>query len=89
MTVDSRQEMRELLSPRQAEVLEYIEMGLTNRQIAGKLFLSDKSIKATCTHLFEKMQVHSRAEAVASAYRRGWFACGLEHVVQRPGGGDP
>lgn len=78
--MDSRQ-MTEVLSPRQIEVLQCMERGMTNRQIGKVMFASEKTVKAVCTTVFRRMGVHSRAAAVAMAYRRGWFACGLEHVV--------
>ena len=54
------------LSPREAEVMELIATGLTNSQISGRCFLSEKTVKNHVNHIFAKLAVRSRAEAVAT-----------------------
>ena len=45
--------------------------GLTNRQIAGRLFISEKTVGTHVTHIFEKLDVHSRVEAAGRAQALG------------------
>jgi DNA-binding NarL/FixJ family response regulator len=59
------------LTPREREVLERIARGLTNRQIAGELFVSLNTVETHRRHLLEKLGVHSRAGLVAQALERG------------------
>ncbi|OFL68805.1 MULTISPECIES: LuxR C-terminal-related transcriptional regulator [unclassified Brevibacterium] len=53
------------LSQREREVMELIADGLTNRVIAETLFLSEKTVKNHVNHIFAKLSVSSRAEAVS------------------------
>ncbi len=61
----------EPLSPREREVLALIAQGKTNQQIAGQLFLSPKTVMHHSGHLYRKLGVRGRAEAVACAARSG------------------
>jgi DNA-binding CsgD family transcriptional regulator len=53
------------LSAREFEVAQLIAAGLTNRQIAGQLFLSPKTISAHITHILAKLGAARRAEIAA------------------------
>ena len=55
----------EPLSEREIEVLQLIAEGLTNQEIAARLFLSQHTIKAHTRNIYGKLDVHSRTEAVA------------------------
>lgn len=57
---------RERLSPREREVYELIIQGRTNQEIARALFISESTTKVHVRHIFEKLGVHSRAEAARS-----------------------
>ena len=75
-TVAGRLEAREnapddALSSREAEVLTLVADGMSNRDIARKLFLSEATVKSHLVHIFTKLQVSSRTAAVASARERG------------------
>ncbi|MCX5380589.1 response regulator transcription factor [Streptomyces sp. NBC_00091] len=59
------------LTSREVEVLELISRGHDNRRIARELVLSEKTVRNHITHVFEKLQVTSRAEAVARARDAG------------------
>ncbi|WP_036931364.1 response regulator transcription factor [Proteocatella sphenisci] len=52
-----------LLNEREEEILRYISKGLTNKEIAGKLFLSEKTIRNTITSIFKKINVKDRVQA--------------------------
>jgi LuxR family maltose regulon positive regulatory protein len=55
----------EPLSEREIEVLALVAEGLTNQEIASRLFLSHHTIKAHTRNIFGKLDVHNRTEAVA------------------------
>ncbi|HET6917123.1 MAG TPA: response regulator transcription factor [Acidimicrobiales bacterium] len=59
------------LTTREAEVLTLIARGFTNKQIAEELFVNESTIKTHINHLFSKLGVQDRAQAVAFAYRHG------------------
>jgi two-component system response regulator NreC len=59
------------LSPRQVEVLRLIALGHTNAEIAGRLFLSVRTIETHRAHIQQKLRVSTRAELVRYALRRG------------------
>ncbi len=59
------------LSDRELEVLQLLADGNTNKDIAGKLFISTQTVKTHIAHIFEKLGVKDRTKAVASALRSG------------------
>jgi DNA-binding NarL/FixJ family response regulator len=59
------------LTPREAEILTLIAQGLTNRQIANSLFISEKTAGVHVSHIFAKLDVHNRAAATAAAHQAG------------------
>jgi DNA-binding NarL/FixJ family response regulator len=56
------------LTPREGEVLRLIASGLTNREIARKLFVSEATVKTHINNLFAKAHLRDRAQAVQYAY---------------------
>ncbi len=56
------------LTPRELEVLRLVAAGLTNRAIAARLILSEKTIARHVSNIFGKLDVSSRAAATAYAY---------------------
>jgi NarL family two-component system response regulator LiaR len=68
----ARPETPEVLSDREIEVLRLATRGLSNQQIADKLYLSLRTVQAHLGHIFNKLQVSSRTEAVVHALKEGW-----------------
>jgi two-component system response regulator DesR len=62
------------LSDREREVLDLVASGATNREIAGKLYLSPHTVKEHTSSLYRKLSVRNRAEAVQKAQRLGLIA---------------
>ena len=56
-----------LLSPQECRVLSYVAGGLTNKGIAGRMGLAEKTVKNYLRTIFEKLQVNRRSQA-ASLY---------------------
>ena len=59
------------LTLREIEILRLIAEGLTNRQIAQRLHLSENTVKTYIQDLYQKLDSHNRIEAVMRATRRG------------------
>lgn len=59
------------LTPREIEVLRLVSGGLSNAQIAAKLFISEATVKTHLLRLFEKLGVNDRTRAVTLAMERG------------------
>ena len=59
------------LSAREGEVLTLVADGLSNEQIAQRLFVSQATIKSHLVHIFAKLDADSRTAAVATAVDRG------------------
>ena len=55
------------LSSREAQILGLVALGLTNQEIADKLFISVRTVEAHRTHIQQKMDFNSRAELVRYA----------------------
>ena len=67
------------LSPREREVLRLLATGVTNRAIAGHLFLSEKTVARHVSNIFVKLGVASRAAATSYAYEHGLAARRFDH----------
>lgn len=61
------------LSPREQEVLKLVSEGLTNKAIAYRLGLSQRTIQFHLNSIFNKTDTASRTEATAVAFRQGWL----------------
>jgi DNA-binding NarL/FixJ family response regulator len=69
----------EPLSQREAEVLQLIAAGTTNREAAARLFISEATVKTHLLHIYAKLGVSDRAAAVAEAFNRGLLTPGAPH----------
>jgi two-component system, OmpR family, response regulator len=69
------------LTPRELEVLQLLAEGLTQPQIAGQLVISPRTVGTHIQNLLGKLDVHSRAQAVALAHRLGLVALTLDVVA--------
>jgi DNA-binding NarL/FixJ family response regulator len=63
------------LSAREAEVLQLLGEGLTNTEIANRLFISESTVRTHLQRLLDKLHLKNRAEAIAYAVR---------HLVSKP-----
>ena len=59
------------LTPRELEVLGLLALGRTNRDIAGELFISEKTASVHVSRILSKLGARNRAEAAAIAHRLG------------------
>ncbi len=59
----------DLLTSRELEILRLIAQGTSNRDIASKLYISEKTVKNHVTNLFRKINVSDRTQAAVYAYK--------------------
>lgn len=65
------------LTPRETDVIRLLVEGLSNKEIAQRLFISPRTVNYHLDNVYSKLDVNSRTEAAIYALRHGW--------VQRPG----
>jgi NarL family two-component system response regulator LiaR len=73
-----------LLSERETEVLRLVAMGMSNKEVAEELFLSQRTVKAHLTSVFNKLNVASRSEAIVKGLQ--WGLVTLENTENRSRG---
>jgi len=61
------------LSPREVEILDNIAQGMTNRQVADALSISEQTVKNHMSSILRKLSVNDRTQAVVYAMRQGWI----------------
>jgi DNA-binding NarL/FixJ family response regulator len=61
------------LTEREMEVLKLAAKGVSNRDIAEQLFVSNRTVQTHLSNIFKKLAVASRTEAILYGLKRGWF----------------
>ena len=61
------------LSPREVEILDNIAQGMTNKQVAYALSISEQTVKNHMSSILHKLSVNDRTQAVVYAMRQGWI----------------
>ena len=75
LTKESEEEKeRGQLSPREIEILRLAARGMSNRDIAVKLELSMRTVKAHLSNIFNKMRCSSRTEAIVKGFKEGYVS---------------
>lgn len=71
-----REPRRDTLSHREIEVLSFVRRGLSNKEIARSLHVSEATVKTHLIHTFRKLEVEDRTAAVSIALERGILRLG-------------
>ena len=58
------------LTTREIQILKYITEGMHNREIAGQLFISEKTVKNHLSNIFKKLEVEDRTQAALTAIKQ-------------------
>jgi len=66
------------LSHREAEVASIVAKGMTNKEVAQKLFVTEKTVKFHLTNIYKKLQVKSRSQLIV------WCVPHLEWAEKQP-----
>jgi DNA-binding NarL/FixJ family response regulator len=72
--------MVEKLTGREMEVLQLVAKGYTNKAIGVQLGISDRTVQGHLAHIFNKLQVNSRTEAVMRAVSLEWLPPNLDQL---------
>jgi len=59
------------LTERELEILKLMAVGQANKQIARRLSISEKTVRNHVSHMYEKLQIYDRSQAVLYAVRKG------------------
>lgn len=60
------------LSPREMEILQFVTHGMSNKEIANRLRISQQTVKNHMTSILKKLNVQDRTQAAVTALRHGW-----------------
>lgn len=69
----SSDKVRQPLTEREKEILEHMRYGLTDSEIARKLYLSEHTVHNHVKHIVEKLRVRNRVEAVSLSFKEDVF----------------
>ena len=73
---DDMIKVSEDLHPRELEILRLITQGMSNKDIASNLNLSERTVTTHLANTFRKLGVSSRTQAVVLAFKKGWISFG-------------
>jgi len=71
-----------LLSLREIEVLDCVAQGLSNKEIADELYVTEQTVKNHMTSVLRKLDVNDRVQAVLFAVKNGWIEIGPQPYAQ-------
>lgn len=71
LNFSEKESKNHILTGRESEILRLIASGLTNKQIANKLFISIKTVETHRTNIMQKLDVHTTADLVRYAIKTG------------------
>jgi DNA-binding NarL/FixJ family response regulator len=69
------------LSAREIEVLDCVAQGLSNKEIADELFVTEQTVKNHMTSVLRKLDVNDRVQAVLYAVKNGWIEIGPQEYA--------
>ena len=61
------------LTPREREIVLFVTRGLSNRQIANSIHISEATVKRHLANIYAKLDVSSRGETTRKALSEGWI----------------
>ena len=70
------------LSAREIEVLDCVAQGLSNKEIADELYVTEQTVKNHMTSVLRKLDVNDRVQAVLFAVKNGWMEIGPQSYAQ-------
>ena len=71
--VSEEENLLNYLTQREEEVLDLLTQGITYKGVAGKLFISETTVKTHVNNIFQKLQVNDRTQAVLYAINNGFL----------------
>jgi DNA-binding NarL/FixJ family response regulator len=72
------------LTQREKEILSWVAAGLQNKEIADRLDISLATVRNHIHNILEKLEVHSKLEALSLAFRNGWITPANGAGVPKP-----
>ena len=68
------------LNSREMEILKLVAQGMSNKEIASILIISERTVQTHLVNIFKKLKVSSRTQAIIYGLRKGWFNISPENV---------